>query len=217
LINAQAWYLLSLLVDSPAKKQAYLQKAAELDPTHEKAVQQLSQLTNAPLELASTPDTTSSDFDTNQVEPAFAEPLPEWLTDMQPSAEAPAVPVDDEQEATLSSDEEIPDWLKDTFGDHSIESEQPTLVSEPEKIMQEAVETSPREEVDVDTDIFEEDTEEEEIKESDLAAPISGISSQTSLASKGASAANMNRLLYILIAGAVVTFILLLYVIFTAL
>ena len=35
--DANAWYLLSQLVDSDARRAAYLSKALALDPTHERA------------------------------------------------------------------------------------------------------------------------------------------------------------------------------------
>jgi hypothetical protein len=43
--EVQAWYLLSLLVDSEAKQTAYLQRTLALDPTHEKAQARLVELT----------------------------------------------------------------------------------------------------------------------------------------------------------------------------
>ncbi len=45
--DAQAWFLLSHLVESESKQVAYLSKVLTLQPTHEKAKQRLAQLTSA--------------------------------------------------------------------------------------------------------------------------------------------------------------------------
>jgi cytochrome c-type biogenesis protein CcmH/NrfG len=65
--EVQAWFLLSLLVDSEQKQIAYLRKVLELDPQHEKAAHRLAQL-----EAVAEPETGA--------EPEL-QPLPTWVTE----------------------------------------------------------------------------------------------------------------------------------------
>jgi len=53
--EAQAWFLLSHLVDSEQKQLAYLKKVLALDPHHEKAAQRLAHLEREP-ELQTLPE-----------------------------------------------------------------------------------------------------------------------------------------------------------------
>lgn len=72
--EAQAWFLLSHLVDSEQKQIAYLNKVVELDPGHEKAVEILSQL-EVREELAAQ----SEVGDDSEEEPLGV--VPDWITD----------------------------------------------------------------------------------------------------------------------------------------
>src|SRR5690606_22170811 len=79
--EAQGWYLLSLLVDSPQKQAAYLSKTLALDPHHPKAKEQLASLqavsTMAP---TSTFDTAmDSDVSLDLLDQAESDTLPDWL------------------------------------------------------------------------------------------------------------------------------------------
>lgn len=201
--NTQAWYLLSLLVDSPTKKQAYLQKVVALDPTHEKAHEQLAQLQTLP------------EAEMPVVKTAAPTPEPSL-----PPAKAAADWAADERDA-----ESIPDWLKETVDNVWIESEQPTLVSEqiPETIR----ETSSQKLANIST--ADESIAASAAKASAAKAPasVSALKKSKPAASPAASPAAppasksqpstalMNSILWILIAGAVITFILLLYMIFS--
>ena len=210
--NAQAWYLLSLLVDSPTKKQAYLQKATALDPAHERAQQQLDQLTTSPIETS--PEPIISTPDTDLAEQAESDALPAWLTDMQP-ADAPAsLTLDgEEQEAAApSTEDEIPDWLKDTFADNWSQAEQPTLVSEPRDSA-----TSEGGEIALTTEDYEEDADiERHPKATQTVTPAKTTPTTPAAPQKSASTTNMDRILYILIAGAFIIFLLLIYFLFIA-
>lgn len=109
--EAQGWYLLSLLVDSPQKQAAFLSKTLALNPQHEKAQEQLSALQRVG-SLA--PTTTISDAPSQPMDvlaQSETDTLPSWLqeaggtsTDAQP-----AVDIADAAEA----DDTLPDWLKE--------------------------------------------------------------------------------------------------------
>lgn len=95
--NAQAWYLLSLLVDSETKQTAYLQRVLALDPTHEKAQARLAELLPAAV----------------MVEPEEAA-LSDWLDeDEEPEDEvdwfAATAVADSAEQAEPAAD--LPDWL----------------------------------------------------------------------------------------------------------
>lgn len=86
--DAHAWYLLSQLVDSDARRAAYLGKALALDPTHERARTEFDALPAdvlAPLGLTIAPEAEA------ELEPVAAEAMPaapdgvpEWLRPLSP-------------------------------------------------------------------------------------------------------------------------------------
>jgi hypothetical protein len=94
--DPQAWYLMSQLVDSPARRAAYLNKTLELDPSHERALVEFDRLppeltaqfatdaVHAPAEGAS--------LEVPGVEPAIPPP-PEWLRPLgaEPVSPQPAI------------------------------------------------------------------------------------------------------------------------------
>jgi len=222
--NTQAWYLLSLLVDSPSKKQAYLNKVVALDPTHEKAEQALVQLQALPEvpevseiveETAVSlphPVLSATDDEPDFTSEAGEEPIPDWLADVKPvvteTEEADFV------EAEPSSYEDIPDWLKGTMENGWVESEQPTLVSEqkPENILEstsEFIEDSPSL---ADDSIL---AALSDIPEPEKASPTSlksgAKTTSTTSAKKQSSTATWDRLLWILIAGAMIILMIMVY------
>lgn len=81
--DANAWYLLSQLVDSDARRAAYLSKALALDPAHERARVELGAL---PAAAAPEPEPVTA------FEPALAEAsveaapegVPDWLQPLSP-------------------------------------------------------------------------------------------------------------------------------------
>lgn len=126
--EVHAWYLLSLLVESPEKQRAYLGKVLALDPDHEKARQQLSGLQKVtPIE--------NEDAETavDVMESEVAE------TEVAPLSQPASV------EADFMAQERgdtLPDWLADDLA--YLNLDQAEL-----KAMSEAVTTDTPEEVDV--------------------------------------------------------------------
>lgn len=223
--NTQAWYLLSLLVDSPSKKQAYLNKVVALDPTHEKAQQALVQLHVLP-EVAevgevveetavSTPPPAipAIDDETDFTAEAVEEPIPDWLADVQPVVTETEADVFTEVEP--SSPEEIPDWLTGATENGWVESEQPTLVSEqkPENSKESAseyVEDSPTIE---DESILAALSDVPEPAKTSTTPLNSGAETTTTPAKKQSSTAIWDRVLWILIALAIITLLAMVYLI----
>lgn len=90
--DANAWYLLSQLVDSDARRAAYLSKALALDPTHERARAELGAL---PAQSVPEPEPVVA-FEGPATEVA-PDGVPEWLEpprlETAPAAEAIVPPV----------------------------------------------------------------------------------------------------------------------------
>lgn len=138
--DVHAWYLLSLLVESPQKQRAYLGKVLALDPDHEPAREHLNRLqTPVPaydFEVESAEEV--DEFEAAEAEVAPLQPsrspeadfmaqergdtLPDWLADdvdhlnldqveVEVAAMAEATPVDGRD------DDVIPDWLQESAGD----------------------------------------------------------------------------------------------------
>lgn len=235
--QVQAWYLLSLLVDSPAKQQAYLQKVVALDPTHEKAQELLaqSQSTSAPapptpVEKHPTPPPPAPALPTSATPTDFSaqaagDTIPDWLTDMQPETAVSEPPAPVEPEAIANNQEEIPEWLKKTVADPWLESEQPTLVSEPKSepatelpAASDVEPTTIVDEIDLTADLFPTADQSEAGSPPTVAQPKPAKTvAPLSKPQPAPSPTNLNRLLYLFITGAVIIFILLLYTIFTSL
>ena len=78
--DTHAWYLLSQLVDSDARRAAYLSKVLALDPTHERA---RADLGARPTEDAPQPVTEFTPPATEAVAVA-PESAPEWLQPLSP-------------------------------------------------------------------------------------------------------------------------------------
>lgn len=98
--NAQAWYLLSLLVYSESKQTAYLQRVLALDPTHEKAQARLAELT-----------------------PAIVIAEPDWFEEEEPEEEvdwfAATAVAEPSKPAEPAAD--LPDWLYEDEGENGDE------------------------------------------------------------------------------------------------
>ncbi len=96
--DANAWFLMGHIVDTPDRQALYLQKAVALDPDHAIAKQQLMQIEEPPVLAPVIPpqeshdgiarlngDETSADLplaETAVVTAAAANELPEWLQDL---------------------------------------------------------------------------------------------------------------------------------------
>ncbi|WP_420644826.1 hypothetical protein [Candidatus Leptofilum sp.] len=109
--EAQGWYLLSLLVESPQKQAAYLSKTLAINPNHLKAQEQLATLQGSGILAPTT--TIDSELDESALQPdtAEGEKLPDWLQEEQ-AIGTPPKPVD-ETEDTAVANETLPDWLKE--------------------------------------------------------------------------------------------------------
>lgn len=201
--EVQAWYLLSMLVDSPSKQIAYLQKTVALDPSHVKAQSRLQQLLETET-AAATPATGMEEAPT---------PIDDELDILDevasPSAPAPIV------DSLLTEDDEddlepatIPDWLRDPFDEMDVVDEQATVVSERTQTL-----VTPPESVDVVDD-------EPAVKAAAAVAPPAPINETAVSQSKKATAPKtdvrrMNAILTLLLFGAVLTAVLLVFVLLT--
>jgi hypothetical protein len=214
--NTQAWYLLSLLVDSSSKKQAYLNKVVALDPNHEKAQQALASLqvveeieTSGEETAVSPPPSLPIEEDAAPAIEVDAESLPDWLKETQPVQVAESAEQEILPEAEPSSDEEIPDWLKGTMEESWVESEQPTLVSEQKPELK--AENDPIIEQE-DTFTFDDGERVVDIgtdSEDDKLA----VTASAQKAKDESSTSTWDRLLWALIAGAIIILLLMGYLI----
>ena len=126
--NTQAWYLLSLLVDSEAKQAAYLQRVLALDPAHEKAQSRLSGLMPA----SATPEPEPAGEELDWLDDEMSDEAEEWFAttavaepadqpDWQQPAEATtereeeaAGFADDEDDSGVTALESLSDLLEET-------------------------------------------------------------------------------------------------------
>lgn len=141
--NVQAWYLLSLLVDSEEKKEAYLSRVLTLDPEHEKAQELL-------LTLEGDGEITATDLDLavdTELDEADDKKLPSWLEE-----EAEKVPESllIEEDPSEIFNDNLPDWLSGENAAMEVQEEPPTLLTEdqpPElaEMLQEKVESQDNE------------------------------------------------------------------------
>ncbi|MBK7897270.1 MAG: hypothetical protein IPJ90_20760 [Anaerolineaceae bacterium] len=130
--EAQGWYLLSLLVDSPQKQAAYLSKTLALDPNHSKAHMQLATLQGAnrmaPTSTINTEMGMDMDASVDFLDQADDDSLPDWLQGEQfERKEKPA----EQSEETAVPNETLPDWLKEPvlLADEKLAIEEsPTMV-----------------------------------------------------------------------------------------
>lgn len=107
--NAQAWYLLSLLVDSESKQTAYLQRVLALDPTHEKAQARLAELT-----------------------PAIVIAEPDWFEEEEPEEEVDwfAATAVAEPAKPAESAADLPDWLYEDEDEGENGDEEPDMADD---------------------------------------------------------------------------------------
>lgn len=104
--NAHAWYLLSLLVDSDQKRAVYLSKVVDLDPNHEKALEQLSLL-----EATAPPKpTVKANKDEDLFYQADAGTVPDWMDEFGTAVTDTAVIENEEEPDETDS---VPDWVQE--------------------------------------------------------------------------------------------------------
>jgi len=126
--ETQAWYLLSLLVDSPEKQITYLNRVLELNPAHEKAQEKLAALTAVPPTIDIAPDSLSL------AEQENSDLLPGWMADDVPDTyfETPSTIEEIADTGAESEDDELPDWLQESVVDEwALEEESETAVFPP--------------------------------------------------------------------------------------
>lgn len=89
--DANAWYLLSQLVDSDARRAAYLSKVLTLDPDHERA---------------------RAEFDTLPAEASAVLPVPAPMAAMVTAPEVTLESAGEPEYAPTAEPEHMPDWLQ---------------------------------------------------------------------------------------------------------
>lgn len=203
--EAQGWYLLSLLVESPQKQAAYLSKTVALNPDHAKAKEQLAALQTAGT-LAPT-STISSKLDAPEtlIEQATGETLPDWLLEEQ-GTDSPTMPVLNEETLdTAVPNETLPDWLTETA---TISEESNTIaVEESPTVVGQTAQTDDK--TDQTVDELRQQTREEP-----TAKPAAKKQTKTQPAAKN-GATGLNIVLGILIVLAVAVTIMLALLIFS--
>lgn len=127
--QVQAWFLLSHLVESPQKQQAYLGKVLTLDPGHEQARQRLALLRSgqtggaaqaAPVQ----PAARVADADLDVVVQSEGDTLPDWMAEDAELVQVDtAVPSQEAAAAQTAAPEDLPDWLQESVSDDFLGSE----------------------------------------------------------------------------------------------
>lgn len=98
--DVHAWYLLSLLVESPEKKRAYLSRVLALDPSHAKARAQLAELDDDVV------------AETTAVFPADDDAEPYVVHEEQTVVSPPISHMDEDEPFEVN--DELPSWLADS-------------------------------------------------------------------------------------------------------
>jgi len=192
--QVQAWYLLSLLVDSPEKQLTFLGKTLALDPNHAQAKERLANLTAAEVTPSPTPLPRSEDpldFESQE----RGETIPDW---MEPG-EATAVPAAAPEEPEPDTETELPDWLQETVGDEWINQEQPTQASQTKAA------ATPAKTPNVTLP-----TPAKKAKKKTASSPFTASSPKPKR-----QRTSLDYVLYVLIAIAVIILVVLIYVLFT--
>jgi hypothetical protein len=121
--NPHSWFLLSLLVDDPEQKKAYLDNVLALDPDHEKAKAQRAALTETAVTEEPAADQAEtvaavalSSGSSDLVAQDAGETLPDWMAgDIPPALDEEATV--DEETAVTEETTNVPDWLQESVGD----------------------------------------------------------------------------------------------------
>ncbi len=229
--EAQAWFLLSNLVDSEPKKVAYLGKVLALNPQHEMAQKMLSRLRGAEVEVEETAVSEIQEEDDLATAVADEIVMPEAL-DMEDAA----LIADLDGEDILATADEMPDWLieedlatseKDILaeaeGSDEAETEATTEdaaeAAIPDWLLEE---TADDEETAVEklAAVEAEDAESAALVEGEDGPEIVETVQETAVApldDRQKQYASLTRILYLLLAVTAVTLVVFLYLVFTAL
>jgi len=107
--NAQAWYLMSHLVESPARRAVYLYKAVSLDPYHERARAELAQFP------PTVTDALSNSFQSTATTP-LSVASPEEFLEAETDAYSRDRVIQDEVMEN-GTNQEVPEWLRPLAGE----------------------------------------------------------------------------------------------------
>jgi hypothetical protein len=148
--EVQAWFLLSHLVDSERKQIAYLEKAVDLDPGHDKARQRLAQLKTAETtvpepvveeevpatEITAAPDILPvSEESMDVVTQEEGDTLPDWLADEAEHLHLDEITAEEQAEDALATSlkqadmPDVPDWVQEPV-DEQWPAEEPASLEE---------------------------------------------------------------------------------------
>lgn len=230
--NVPAWVLLSKLAKSPVQKAAFLRKILDIDPDHAYARQALEELGQAPAPVVNAgaqPPAEEAPEEEPSEQPAAQEPAPEPVLPEEYAEDEEIVePLEDEWPVSESvadydaqaTGETLPPWMP---ADETIIDREPAeragepAVSEPAQVEEEEYPEWLRdEEADVTPHVAQATTDAEEAAASEKAARLSQAMAQQSPAVVEPEAeSDRGWLLPLLIAVAVVVFLLLVYAIFT--
>ncbi len=127
----QAWFLLSHLVDSPQKQQAYLGKVLALEPTHEQARQRLALLRSGQTGGAvqappSQPAVKVAKADLDVVVQAEGDTLPEWMAEDAELVQAETAVSATTTQPPAPQKEDLPNWLQESVSDEFLGTEPET-------------------------------------------------------------------------------------------
>jgi flagellar basal body-associated protein FliL len=111
--NAQAWYLMSHLVESPTRRAAYLYKALSLDPYNERAKAELAQYPSA------VTDTLANSIQATSLITVVADEKLDYLPEVAA-----------ESEAQNGITDEMPEWLQPIAGENP--QRQPIVANTPD-------------------------------------------------------------------------------------
>lgn len=230
--NVPAWVLLSKLAKSPVQKAAFLRKVLDIDPDHAYARQALEELGQAPAPVVNAdagPPAEKMPEEEPSEQPAAQEPVPEpILPEEHAEVEETVEPLEDEwpvSEGAGDYDEQataetVPPWMsadETMIESEPVESAAEPAVSEPAQVEEEEYPEWLRdEEEDATPRVVQETTGAEEAAASEKAARLSQAMAQQSPAVVEPEAeSDRGWLVPLLIAVAVVVFLLLVYAIYT--
>ena len=133
--DANAWYLLSLLVNSDQKRAVYLSKVVSLDPNHEKAIEQLTLLEQTA--TPAIPVSNGNDYDLMEQEKA--ETIPDWMAeDGAPTLQPELIgSTDREEQAAAEEQDPLPDWVQEDVSTSWIEEETAIVATPSTEVVEE--------------------------------------------------------------------------------
>lgn len=136
--QTHAWFLLSHLVDSPQKQQAYLGKVLTLEPDHKHARQRLAFLRAAQVGDAGQPAPLQpaakiADAALDVLVQAEGDTLPDWMAEDAPLVQMETAVSADQYAQAPPVVEELPTWLRDGVSNEflGVQPEEEPLLGKP--------------------------------------------------------------------------------------